>query len=120
MNLSLYKKKRSFKKTPEPEGGKSTSKNKLVFVVQDKETLLKSISDKGYTIGQGFRQWRGQINSANSFLNYLDTDYRNSLYNHSKLHYDKGNLDSSWKDEILVKKHFSFRNIHQNLGNIRW
>ena len=34
MSLSLYKKKRSFTKTPEPEGGKSTSKNQLVFVVQ--------------------------------------------------------------------------------------
>lgn len=34
MSLSLYKKKRSFKKTPEPEGGKSASKDKLVFVVQ--------------------------------------------------------------------------------------
>lgn len=34
MSLSLYKKKRSFNKTPEPEGGKSSSKNKLVFVVQ--------------------------------------------------------------------------------------
>jgi bifunctional non-homologous end joining protein LigD len=34
MSLSLYKKKRSFNKTPEPEGGKSTSKNKLLFVVQ--------------------------------------------------------------------------------------
>jgi bifunctional non-homologous end joining protein LigD len=34
MSLSVYKKKRSFTKTPEPEGGKSTSKNKLVFVVQ--------------------------------------------------------------------------------------
>ena len=35
MSLSLYKKKRSFKKTPEPEGKKkSQSKNKLKFVVQ--------------------------------------------------------------------------------------
>jgi bifunctional non-homologous end joining protein LigD len=34
MSLSLYKKKRSFSKTPEPEGGKTTSKNQLVFVVQ--------------------------------------------------------------------------------------
>ena len=34
MSLSLYKKKRSFSKTPEPEGGKSTSKNQLLFVVQ--------------------------------------------------------------------------------------
>jgi hypothetical protein len=32
----------------------------------------------------------------------------------------KGNLDNSWKDETLTKEHFTFRNIHQNLGNIRW
>lgn len=34
MSLSLYKKKRSFTDTPEPEGGKSTLKDKLIFVVQ--------------------------------------------------------------------------------------
>ena len=94
--------------------------NKLLFVVQDKEALLKNISDKGYNINQGPQQWRGQINSMNSFLNYLDIDYRKSLYNHSKLHYSKGNLDNSWKDETLTKKHFTFRNINQILGNIKW
>lgn len=94
--------------------------NKILFVVQDKETLFKNISDKGYIVNQGPQSWRGQINSINSFLNYLDTDYRNSLYNHSMLHYSKDNLDNSWKDETLTRKHFSFRNIHQNLGNIRW
>ena len=94
--------------------------NKLLFVVQDKEALLKNISDKGYNINQGPQQWRGQINSMNSFLNYLDIDYRKSLYNHSKLHYSKDNLDNSWKDETLTKKHFTFRNINQILGNIKW
>ena len=94
--------------------------NRLLFVVNDKTALLKNISDKGYIITQGPPAWRGQINSMNSFLNYLDTNYRNSLYNHSILHYSKGNLDNSWKDETLTKKHFSFRNIHQNLGNVRW
>jgi hypothetical protein len=92
----------------------------LLFIVQDKEALLKNISDKGYNINQGPQQWRGQINSASSFLNYLDTDYRNSLYNHSILHYNKGNLSMEWKDEILTKKHFTFRNIHEILGNIKW
>ena len=93
--------------------------NKLLFVVQDKEALLKNISDKGYIINQGPQQWRGQINSMNSFLNYLDIDYRKSLYNHSKLHYSKDNLDNSWKDETLTKKHFTFININQILGNIK-
>jgi|ERR1700727_1507432 hypothetical protein len=30
--------------------------NKLLFVVKDKETLLKNISDKGYNINQGSQQ----------------------------------------------------------------
>jgi bifunctional non-homologous end joining protein LigD len=34
MSLSLYKKKRSFSETPEPEGGKASEKNKLLFVIQ--------------------------------------------------------------------------------------
>ncbi len=34
MSLSLYKKKRSFSATPEPEGGKSASDKQLVFVIQ--------------------------------------------------------------------------------------
>ncbi len=94
--------------------------NRILFVVHDKQALLKNISDKGYTVTQGPQAWRGQINSINNFLNYLDVDYRKSLYNHSILHYSKDNLDNSWKDETLTKKHFSFRNIHQNLGNVRW
>jgi len=59
--------------------------------------------------------------------NLLDTsinknyyEYSKILYNHSKLHYSKGNLDNSWKDETLTKKHFTFRNINQILGNIKW
>jgi hypothetical protein len=94
--------------------------NKLLFVVKDKKTLLKNISDKGYTVNQEPQQWRGQINSINSFFNYLDVDYRKSLYNHSELHYSKGNIDKSWKDKILIKEHFTFRNIHQRIGNIKW
>lgn len=34
MALSLYKKKRNFEETPEPTGGSSKEKNKLIFVIQ--------------------------------------------------------------------------------------
>lgn len=94
--------------------------NRTLFVVQDLEVLLKNIFDKGYTISQGPKPWRGQINSINSFLNYLDIDYRSSLYNHSQLHYSKGNLNNSWNDETLTREHFTFRNVHQNIGNVKW
>jgi hypothetical protein len=30
--------------------------NKILFVVQDKETLLRNISDKGYNVNQGPQQ----------------------------------------------------------------
>ena len=50
----------------------------------------------------------------------MDVDYRKSLYNHSILHYSKNNMAKTWSDETLTKRHFSFRNIHQNLGYIRW
>lgn len=89
--------------------------NRMLFVVQDIEAFVKNVSDRGYIVNQGPQQWRGQINSINSFLNYLDVDYRKSLYNHSILHYSKGNIL-----DTLTKEHFSFRNIHQNLGNVKW
>jgi len=97
----------------------TNSFNRMLFVVQDKETLLKNIFDNGYIINQGPIYHRGQINSLSSFLSHLDVDYRNSLYNHSILHYSKGNILATFKDETLTKEHFSFRNIHQNLGNIK-
>ena len=34
MALALYKKKRNFKETPEPEGKTKSSKSKLAFVIQ--------------------------------------------------------------------------------------
>jgi hypothetical protein len=30
--------------------------NRILFVIEDKETLLKNISDKGYTVNQGPQQ----------------------------------------------------------------
>jgi hypothetical protein len=30
--------------------------NRILFVVKDKETLLKNISDKGYDVNQGYKQ----------------------------------------------------------------
>ena len=92
--------------------------SKQIFVVQDKEALLNSVREKGFDVGEGPKPWRGQINSINSFLNYFDTDYRKSLYYHYNYHYNKGNIDKNLP--LLGKKHFSFRNIHQNIGNVRW
>lgn len=93
--------------------------NSILFVVEDLNLLLKNIDRKNFIINQGPQSWRGQINSMSSFLSYLDNDYRDSLYNHYNYHEETGSLYhlSSLK---LSRKSFSFTNINQNLGNIRW
>jgi hypothetical protein len=92
----------------------------MVFVIDDKELFINSIREKGYNINEGPQQWRGQINSINSFLNYLDTDYRESLYNHYNYHLCNETLPDYAKYYPLKKEHFYFTNIHQYLGNIKW
>lgn len=94
--------------------------NNMVFVTSNRQLLIDSIRAKGYNVSEGPQKWRGHINSINSFLNYLDTDYRNSLYQHYIHHKNMGSLPEYAKDYPLKKEHFFFRNIHNNLGNIRW
>jgi hypothetical protein len=52
-----------------------------------------------------------------SFLSTIDVDYRDSLYNHYSYH--KNNLHSEYRSN-LERKHFSFLNIHNNIGNVRF
>jgi hypothetical protein len=44
-------------------------------------------------------------------------DFRSSLYNHSLYHVKKGTVSHRF---ALDKSKFSFRNVHMNLGNVRW
>jgi len=92
----------------------------MVFVIDDKESFINSIRKRGYSVSEGPQQWRGHINSISSFLNHLDTDYRNSLYNHYIYHLKNNTLPDYANNYPLKSKHFYFRNIHHKLGNIRW
>lgn len=92
--------------------------NSVMFVVRDINSFISSLkTNTNYTFNEGNQQWRGQVNSMNALLNSMDHDYRNSLYNHNQYHVKSGTLDMGYK---LDKSKFSFRNIHMNLGNIRW
>lgn len=92
----------------------------IVFVVNDKKLFINSIREKGYNVNEGPQQWRGHINSISSFLSYLDTDYRDSLYNHYYYHFHNKTLPDYAKDYPLKKEHFYFRNIHHRLGYVKW
>lgn len=91
--------------------------NKCLFVVSDLNLFIKGIRNKGYNISEGPQKWRGQISYINNFLSYLDMDYRNSLYNHNRFHVNIGTIDPMY---YLPRNKFSFKNIHMDLGNVRW
>lgn len=92
--------------------------NTCVCVVGDKNKLIELLRDeKGYNINGGPQSERARVNSINYSLSLLDSQYRNSLYNHHNYHiYDKDSIPSTSK---MNKKKFSFKNIHMNLNNVR-
>jgi DNA-directed RNA polymerase len=91
--------------------------NSSLFVVRDLNKLIDNVKERGFSVNKGPQKWRGQINSMTSFLSTIDADYRDSLYNHYSHH--KNNLHSEYRHN-LERKHFSFLNIHNNIGNVRY
>lgn len=91
--------------------------NSSLFVLSDIEGFKTKFLEKGYKLNEGPQSWRGQINSMSALLSIFDMEFRNSLYLHNQHHVRNGRVDSKYS---LPKSKFSFRNIHMNLGNIRW
>lgn len=101
--------------------------NSCVFVVKDINLLIDNVKMKGYClIKEGPQSWRGQINSMSHFLTSIDTDYRISIYHHymhnMKYATDRHSLNTFKlpDDYILPLSKFSFRNIHMNIGSVKW
>lgn len=90
--------------------------NSCVFMVRDLNLLKENLSKMDYDVNEGAQKWRGQVNSMNNFLSFWDCDFRNSLYDHHCYHIDNGRLDYG----LLPRNKFSFKNIHKNLGQVRW
>lgn len=91
--------------------------NFCLFIVSDLNKFLGDVRKKGYNINGGPQRKRSEINSLDNFLSSLDIDFRESLYNHNNYHVDKGTIR---ENEWLPKEKFSYRNIHMNIGNVRW
>ena len=91
--------------------------NASLFVVHNINDFIKNIKAQGFDVNQGPQPWRGQINSINSFLNSFDVDFRNSLYHHNKYHMEKRTISSGSQ---IPRSEFSFKNIHMNLGTVKW
>jgi hypothetical protein len=79
--------------------------------------FLIGIKEKDYVINEGPIKCRLEINYLKSFLSSLDIDFRESLYNHNNYHVYKGTIrENDW----LPREKFSYRNIHINIGGMRW
>ena len=91
--------------------------NGCLFVVSDLDKLVLAIKKYNYNINTGPQQHRGHVNSINNSLSMLDSEYRKSLYMHHKYHIARGKLDTAFR---LDRDKFSFRNIHSNLGGVKW
>ena len=92
----------------------------MLFVVYDQELFIQQIRDKGFIVSQGPKSVRGQISATSSFIHTFDNKYRDSLYDHYYYHRRANTLPRYTIDTPMRRKHFSYRNIHQNLGNSRW
>ena len=90
-----------------------------VFIIKENDMVnfLSSIREKGFNINTGSRKYSGSISGMSNYLNTIDQDFRKSLYLHNCYHVKHGNLSNR---DILTRKHFSFKNIHMNIGGIRW
>ena len=88
-----------------------------LFVVGNLDKFVTCIKNYGYNINTGSQKHRGHVNSIQNSLCMLDAEYRKSLYTHHRYHITKGNIDTSFG---LNKDKFSFKNIHSNLGGVKW
>jgi len=99
-----------------------------LFMVRDLDSLLKLTGSKytivksnkklpKYIFSKGNTKLRAQPNSINGFLNSFDEDYRNNLYSHHLHQIRLGLIPYQCE---LPRSKFTFRNIHMNLGNVRF
>lgn len=92
--------------------------NGMLFVTDNLGQFLQNVRNKGYEINTGPKKFSSQVNSLNNYLMCLDTDFRESLYNHNRHHvYKKGTIDKAY---FLSRDIFSYRNIHMNIGSAGW
>ena len=87
----------------------------FIFLVKDLDNLLAKLKD--LNVNGGPQKDRARCNLLDSNLCILDNSIRKSMY----LHYMTFCIDSEGKRlKLLDNRDFSFKNIHMNLGKVRW
>src|SRR6202035_3835705 len=88
--------------------------NYCVFLVEDVNVLVKNLKDRGVVINMGPQSTRGYVNSMDVMLSYFDISFREYLCSNFK---DEYNI---YGDSPILRKKFSYKNVHMNLGKVRY
>ena len=94
-----------------------------VFIVKNLKGFLDKIdkytkkSNINVSVNEGPQKNRGRVNSLSSKLSLIDFDIRNGLYKHTTSHL---NRTAETQNVSLIKPKYSFKNIHNRLGNNRY
>lgn len=90
---------------------------RFVFIVEDLDNFKSKLKEKNYVVNGGPQPWRAQSDSLMNKISIIDNHFRDSLDRHNKYHSFNGNIEPS---QLIPVSRFSYRNIHQNLGNVRY
>nr|UYL26252.1 hypothetical protein [Cordyceps militaris] len=95
--------------------------SRFLFLVSDLDLFIKSVRDNiDVDVNQGPQKDRGSINYISHTLIHLDKAFRDSLYNHNRK-YIKSEINNNYVyDRYIPRSCFSFRNIHINIGKVKW
>jgi len=95
---------------------------RFVFIVSD----LKDFTDQvkktlDHEVNLGPQKERGSASYLSYTLSNIDRGFRNSMFNHNRAYIDHMVHDRDIRDKsYLGKSCFSFKNIHMNMGNVRF
>lgn len=72
-------------------------------------------------VNKGPQKHRGNTSYISHILHRIDKSFRTSMYNHNRIFLDENCHNKLKKDSIYIPKScFSYKNIHMNLGKIRF
>jgi hypothetical protein len=97
--------------------------SRFIFLVEDLDKMTYYIENKlKLKVNQGPQKFRGQCSYISHILFSIDKAFRNSMYNHNRIFLKAGGAlyERKKHDRYIPKGCFSFKNIHINLGKVRW
>ena len=95
--------------------------SRFIFIVGDLDKMENSLENKlKLKVNQGPQKFRGQCSYISHILFSIDKAFRESMCNHNRIHVEELTCNKEKNDRYIPKSCFSFKNIHINLGKVRW